>query len=149
MDVRLIERICRRRDGMADPEAMDFLANYWARYCHEVDDIVDGDRPGKEELLETLALAIELYSHPFYLKHLSDLRRAARNVTGMYANTVAWEKSLQEWERTWADMHRHCSLEMVLAVAEICGGYRHRRILEPELRRMAYWEHHDAEGKPR
>lgn len=65
MDLRLIQRICRRPDGSSDPEAMDWLANYWARYCHEIDDIVDGDRPGPEALLGTFALAIGLYSHSF------------------------------------------------------------------------------------
>jgi len=141
-DVKLIQRICR-----SDPEAMDFLANYWARYCHEIDDIIDGDRVGPELILGTFALAIELYSHPFYIKHLAGLRQVARNITSTYADTVAWEQGPADWQRKWAEHHRHCSNEMVQAVAMICGGYEHARAIMPELRAMAYHEHHDREGK--
>jgi len=142
MDVKLIQRIC-----LNAPEAMDFLANYWARYCHEIDDIIDGDRTGPEKILSTFALAIELYSHPFYLKHLEAMKATARNITNTYADTVAWEKSEVEWQRLWADYHRHCSNEMVLTIAMICGGYDHARAIMPEMRATAYHEHHDREGR--
>lgn len=148
MDVRLVERICLRPHGAGpDPEAMDFLANYWARYCHEIDDLVDGERTGPEALLATFALAATLYSHPFYLRHVSALRQVALNVTSMYADSVAWEKA-GDWRAAWADHHRHCALEMVAAVAMICGGYDHARQVMPELRFMAWNEHHNEKGSP-
>lgn len=120
----------------------------WANYCHAIDDLVDGDLKGPEPMLATFALAIGLYSHPFYLRNLPALRAVAYNVTGVYADTVAWENSAVEWQRQWADMHRHCSNDMALAVATICGGYAHGRMVLPELRVMAYGEHHDREGRP-
>ncbi len=146
MDVHLVQRLCRRPDGTPDPEAMDFLANYWARYCHRIDDLVDGDLQGPEELLATFALAIGLYSHPFYLRHLGALRQVALNATEIYAQTVAWEKSGEPWQRAWADNKRHVSNEMASAVATICGGYEHARAVMPELRCNAYAEHH-KDGK--
>jgi hypothetical protein len=142
MDVRLVERICRK-----DPEAMDFLANHWAPYCHAIDDIIDGEKTNPEHILGTFARAIGLYSHPFYLRNLSALRQVATNVTVTYADTVAWEKT-EDWRAQWADHHRHCSLEMVIAVATICGGYDHARLVVPEMRVMAWHEHHDKENKP-
>lgn len=148
MDIRLVERICQRvHQAGPDPEAMDFLANHWAPYCHQVDDLIDGERSKPEEILATFALAITLYSHPFFLRHVSALRQVALNTTSMYADSVGWEKA-QDWRGTWADHHRHCALEMVAAVAMICGGYTHARQLMPELRKMAWHEHHNQNGKP-
>lgn len=144
-DVKLIQRICR-----GDNEAMDFLANHWAHYCHEIDDIIDGERTDKGDILATFARAIELYTHPFFVKHGVALRQVARNVTLMYSQTVEWGASgTGQWTETWADHHRHCSIEMVVAVATICGGYQHARAVVPELRVMAYQEHHTAEGEPK
>ena len=143
MDVKLVERVCR-----GDREAMDFLANFWSRYCHGIDDIIDREPVAQnpEFVLEVFARAIELYSHPFYLKHLAALKQVALNVTAMYADTVAWEKAA-DWRAAWADLHRHCSIEMVVAVATACGGYAHARAVIPEVRMVAYAEHHDREGK--
>jgi hypothetical protein len=143
-DVKLIQRICR-----GDNEAMDFLANHWAHYCHEIDDIIDGERRQPLEILLTFGRAIELYTHPFFVKHGAALRQVARNVTLMYAQTVSWEKKeeAEQWKSVWADHHRHCSIEMVAAVATICGGLAHAAAVVPELRVMSYQEHH-KEGKP-
>lgn len=141
-DVRLVERICA-----GNAEAMDFLANYWAKYVHEIDDIIDGERTEPEEILATFARAPMLFSHPFYLKHVSGLRQVVLNVTSTYADTVAWEKSKVPWQREWADHHRHCSNEMALAVATICGGYEHARGIMPELRVICWHEHHTPDGK--
>ena len=68
MDSSLLQRVCQ-----GNPEAMDFLANHWSPYVHEIDDIMDGDRPGKREQLMTFARACVLFSHPFYLRHLAAL----------------------------------------------------------------------------
>lgn len=146
-DVKLIQRICK-----GDPEAMDFLANHWSWYCQEIDDIVDGERPDPQDILATFARAIELYTHPFFQKHWQALRQVARNVTMMYAQTVDWEQhnpDASDWRSVWADMHRHCSIEMVVAVATIIGGYQHARAVVPELRVMSYNEHHTADGRPK
>jgi hypothetical protein len=140
MDVELVRRIC-----CGNQSAMDFLANYWAKYCHLIDDLIDGDAKGAEATLRAFALAITIYSHPFYLQNLAALRQVALNVTCLYADTVAWENA-GDWRGTWADMNRHCSIEMVVAVATICGGYEHARCVIPELRMLAYAEHH-REGK--
>lgn len=143
-DLKLIQRICK-----GDPEAMDFLANHWAPYCHAIDDIVDGDKTDAEHVIATFARAIELYTHPFFVRHGAALRQVARNVTLMYAQTVDWEPTagIKDWQSVWADMHRHCSIEMVTAVATIVGGYQHARAVVPELRVMSYNEHHDSEGR--
>lgn len=119
----------------------------WRKYVHEIDDIIDGDRPQPEAILGTFALAATLYSHPFYLRHLPALRQIVYNCTNAYADSVAWESSPVEWRRAWADHYRHFGAEMVLAVAGICGGYEHIRSISPELRVVCWNEHHTPDGQ--
>src|SRR5512135_1139226 len=109
LDLKWAERVTR-----GDREAMDFLANWWAPYVHEIDDIIDGDRTAPEEILATFARAAQLYSHPFYLKHLPALRQLVLNVTNMYADSVQFERgSGPAWQKEWADHNRHAGAEMV------------------------------------
>lgn len=141
---QLVQRICGD-----NAEALDFLANHWNPYVHEIDDIMDGDRPDKRDQLKTFARAIMLYSHPFYLKNLAALRQVALNVTVTYADVVSWETSTLEWQRQWVDHNRHCGMDMVLAVAAICGGHEHAFNISQEQRAICWLEHHDPKtGEP-
>lgn len=141
LDQALLRRIC-----CGDPEAMVFLTE-WSRYVHEIDDLVDGDRKGSEALLVTFARAPMLYSDPFYLKHLLELRRVVLVITNLYADSVFWEKSETAWQRDWADHNRHAGMEMVIAVAQITGGYEHARAISREQRQICWVEHHTTSGK--
>lgn len=142
LDENLLRRVCGE-----NREAMDFLANHWSPYVHEIDDIVDGDRPGAEEILATFARAVELYSHPFYLKHLAELKRLVLIINNLFADAVRWEKSADAWQRDWADHNRHIGMEMVVAVAQLCGGYEHGRRISQEQRAICWQDHHDRKGK--
>jgi hypothetical protein len=142
-DGQLLERVCR-----GNTEAMDFLAHYWSPYVHAIDDIIDGDKAGAEFILETFALAAQLYSHPFYLAHIAALRQVVLLVTNLYADSVAWERSAVKWQAQWADHNRHAGMEMVVAVAQICGGYAHARAISREQRCICYVEHHTPGGEP-
>jgi hypothetical protein len=128
-------------------EAMEFL-ELWRTYVHWIDDLVDQERKGPEALLEVFALAIELYSHPFYLKNLPALRQIARNVTCGYADVVKWEQSPVKWQAEWADHYRHIGQEMVIAVAGLTGGWNGMRRVSETLRAVGWLEHHDKEGNP-
>ena len=143
---RALERCC-----LGDREAMEFLL-LWRAYVHNVDDIIDQDTSEMEEprraefILKTFALAIRLYSHPFYLRNIQALRAVAYSITNAYADSVLFERVSsvecrgEEWKQQWADHHRHAGAEMVLAVAQICGGYDHVRTLSPELRAVGWYE---------
>ncbi len=144
MDQSLLARVAN-----GNTEAMDFLANHWSPYVHEIDDIMDGDRPAKRDQLMTFSRACVLFSHPFYLKHLAALRQLVLNITVAYADSVAWEApDAAEWQRQWADHHRHCGLEMVVAVATICGGHEHGFAISQEQRALCHVDHHNRTGKP-
>ena len=138
MNVALLNRIC-----CGNAEAADWLAHYWNPYVHEVDDIVDGERTDPRDWLKTFARAALVFSHPFYLKHLPTLRAIVLNITVTYADSVAWEQSPDAWKRDWADHNRHAGMDMVLAVAAICGGLDAAFAVSQEQREICYHEHHD------
>jgi hypothetical protein len=142
MDASLLQRVT-----CGDLEAMEFLAKHWSPYVHAIDDIIDGDRAGPEETLNAFAAAAVLYGHPFYLKHMPALQRLVLVITNAYADSVAWEKSEVEWQRDWADHHRHVGMDMVIAVAQICGGYEHARKISREQRAICWHEHHTPNGE--
>lgn len=132
---RILE-ICK-----GNQEAYDFL-NLWARYCHEIDDIVDGARLAPEEVIATFALATMVYSHPFYLRNLPALRQVVLLIANMYADSVAWENEGQQWQREFSNCYRHAGNEMVFAVAQLCGGFEHVRSVSAEQREICYRTQH-------
>lgn len=140
-DLRALERCC-----CGNREAMEWLT-LWRQYVHAIDDIVDGDTPGTEPLLASYALAISVYTHPFFLKNISGLRQIALNCTNAYADAELFKKGEPAWQREFADHYRHFGAEMVLAVASICGGYAHMRSLSAELRVICWHEHHTPSGE--
>lgn len=103
---------------------------------------------GIERVNRVGALAVVLYTHPFFLKNAGALRQVVLNCTNAYADSALWEHSEVDWQRQWADHYRHFGAEMVLAVASICGGYEHMRSFSPELRCICYHEHHLPNGEP-
>ncbi len=143
---------------------MSFL-HLWREYVHLIDDIVDEDLAGRsqepgvrsqngdrargiERINRMGAMAVMLYTHPFFLKNAGALRQVVLNCTNAYADSALWEHSEVDWQRQWADHYRHFGAEMVLAVASSCGGYEHMRSFSPELRCICWHEHHTPTGEP-
>lgn len=133
-------------------EAKDWLRQ-WRRYVHQIDDLVDDAalRADAEFVLNTFARAAVLYTHPFFLKNIGSLRQLVLNITNTYADSVRFERLGCDWQKDWADHHRHCGSEMVLAVCMICHGggvegYEAARALSAEVRVLSYEEHRD-DGK--
>lgn len=128
-----------------DAEAMDFVAR-WAEYCHAGDDIVDSDNLRAEHIIRTsLVLPVLLFTHPFFLRNPAitvSLRQVVLLVANTYADSVAWEHSHAPWQRAHADVLRHAGNEMVFAVAQICGGYDHARMISAEQRTVCYRTQH-------
>lgn len=145
MDNAAVARAC-----LNNKEAMSFLS-FWGAYVHAIDDIIDGDKNTPEDILRAFSLAITLYSHPFYLKNIEALRQIAINATHAYADSVAWEHSKEDWQRSFSDHYRHFGQEMVFAVASICSypnSYDHIRSLSLEWRTVCWMEHHKQDGTP-
>lgn len=118
----------------------------WDAYVHAIDDLVDGDRVGSESLLDVFAQAIFVYTHPFFMANMVALRQIAINCTNAYADAAAWEK-LDGWKLNFSDHYRHFAVEMVIAIASICGGYAHARRVSPALRELCWNQHHNEKGE--
>jgi hypothetical protein len=126
-------------------EAVDFL-NRWSKYVHAVDDLVD-EPFDSGNIIKSHATAIEIYTHPFFLKNLVALRQVAIYSNNLYADSVVWEKSDEKWKLDFVDWARHSPSEMVIATANIVGGYDHMRVVSLEMRKLCYFEHHREDGK--
>lgn len=127
--------------------ALEFLC-MWHQYLHLIDDYIDEHKDDPQELLKIFAYANLVYSTPFYSAWARDLRLIVQTVTLAYADSLRWEQDSIEWKRQWADVIRHSGLEMVHAVAAICGGYDNAQRISIPLKEYAYLCHHDADGKP-
>lgn len=124
--------------------AFSFLC-LWHEYCHEIDDIIDERQYIPERILAVFAHASVVYSHPFYRQHAEKLQLVVQLTTNSYADSIHWDKSIG-WKKQWANVLNLCGIEMVLAVATICGGYEHMRALSPRLRQTAWTTHFDDDG---
>jgi hypothetical protein len=138
------ERAMKAANGNA--EAAEFLC-LWARYCHAVDDVVDGDTKDAEGIISAFALAPLVYGNAFYLENISALRVVALLVSNMYADSEEMRATPTKWARQFADVYRHAGNEMVMAVALICGGYEHVRAVSFEQRATCYAVQHSEERK--
>lgn len=127
-------------------EAIDFL-NRWNDYAHAVDDVID-EEVTKDFKIATFAKAIDIHTHPFYLKYLHILKPIEIQLNNLFADSVEFEKSDEKWKRDFSDWARHGAAEMVIAVARIVGGYEHMRLISLETRRLCYFEHHKEDGTP-
>ena len=138
-----MERQFFERLTLGNKEAQDWL-NLWGTYIHWVDDIIDEDVDG-QFILNTFAMPIEIYTHPFFLKHGHQLRQLIINCTNAYADCVAWEKTGTDWQQGFTDHYRHFGCELGLAVAYIVGGWQHMRSVSLELRTACWVDHHDKD----
>jgi len=116
-------------------------------YVHEIDDLIDEEltKAEKAEKACTIgALALDLYTHPFFLKNMAVLRSHMLLNTNNYLDSVNCENE-PGWKAPFSDWARHGWVDLVLVVAEICGGYANMRNESMELRTMSYMSHHDGE----
>lgn len=123
----LLQRVC-----CGQAEAMDWLVKAF-EYFHAADDLLD-ETVSQEFKVRTLVLGQELYGHPFFVRHSAALHTALRSCISIYADSLAWERSSDPDKAAWAEFARHAGVELALVVADICGGWDHRRKLSMEYR---------------
>lgn len=121
--------------------AAEFL-RLWAEYCHAIDDIVDGDERSAQHVIRSFATGACVFHHPFYLQNLACLRQIVLLVSNEYADSVEFEKSPEPWKRAHADVLRHAGNLMVIAVAQLCGGWDHARKISVKQREACYRMQH-------
>lgn len=135
------------RAANGNRSALEFMV-VWHEYLHEVDDLIDNEMQDKQQWIKVFAHANLVYSMDFYVSHAKELRLVVMLVTNAYCDSVLFEADSLQWKKQWADVIRHAGLEMIYAVAMICGGYDLMRSISVELKEYAHRCHHDAEGNP-
>lgn len=117
---------------LGDAEAYDFLMRALEVF-HRVDDVVD-ETTDAEFKITTVIKAMDLYVHPFFLKHSRSLHTAIRSCASVWADSVRWEHSGEPSKQAWAQHARHAGIELFAAMADLKGGWEHRRVVSLEVR---------------
>jgi hypothetical protein len=134
--------------------AHDFLVQA-ALHFHAVDDVVDVAPFDPLAMLECFRQVVEIYSHPFYLDHGFVLKGVMLTLLRQYRDSVEYQQlALVDgtftygWARATGDVLRHAGNELVIAVAQICGGTKLADQISFSLRQQSWREHHDDAGQP-
>ena len=134
------------------PEARQFIQCFSA-LGHCVDDLVDRDRKDITDwrlfTVDTFALAMDVYSSPFYLKNASWLYPVCSHLHRLWVDSVVWEKSDDPWKRDYADKIRCCGNEIICAVLQHIAHLPYPQIREISLlmREDAYRRDQEEEQK--
>ena len=139
------------------PDALWFLRTY-SDYCHAIDDIIDVPalRADNEFIGRVLDMALELFSSDFYAARRAKLYAIVKNVQNTYMDSVRWESSDENWQRTVSDVLRCCAHDMTATVVELVvteqtgdfqAGYNAKREVSLLCRMNSWTQHHDDEGK--
>lgn len=134
--IRLYREAC-----LDNIDALAFLLCFLS-YAHAVDDLVDEEFT-PEKLMDTLAQGTHMYATPFFLANSARLTGILLTIGNTYSDAVSWEKSGEEWKRNVADVIRLCGNDMVIAVAQIVGGWRHGRNMSERIREFAWHCQHE------
>lgn len=122
-------------------------------YIHESDDLIDVDVTSADKRSAAIracrlgAIAIEFYTHPFFLKNMAALKYAMLRNIHAYRDSVLLEGSSVPWQQQFSDWARHGWLEVCTTVGDICAGYDHTANETLEMRAVAFSDHHDESGK--
>lgn len=144
LDHEAIVRICN-----GNREALHWI-QLGRAYVHEGDDQIDEETTDKiaaaKRGCKLAAMALELYTHPFFLKNMAALKAVLLLNFHYYKDSVLWEESQVQWQSNFADWARHSWLMVCLAVGDICAGYDQTSNESPEMHTMSYVNHHGIDG---
>jgi hypothetical protein len=127
--------------ALGNVDALVFLLS-WNSYIHAIDDLVD-EAMTPDLLLDCLMQANALYATPFWIAHSARLAGIIALVANAYADSLKFEEGPQEWKKRHADVLRQAGNEMVMAVAQIVGGWRHARSISTRVREEAHDKQHE------
>lgn len=147
LDHQSVLRLCAN-----SPEAIDFI-NLGRQYIHEGDDLIDIDvakgdvRGAAERSCRLGAMALTLYTHPFFIKNMPALKYAMLRNLHNYRDSVLFEGSKVPWQQQFSDWARHGWLDVCITVGDICAGYDNTCNETLEMRALSYVEHHSETGE--
>ena len=140
------------------PDAYAWLMSF-RTLCHAIDDVIDlPDRRADNEFIGYVTnLYVDILSADFYSSRRHLFYAIVKSCHHFYFNSVKWEKSEVEWQRTYADVIRCCTNNMVVAVVECVvreesnsyeAGYEAAREIGLLVAEKSWFDHHTKEGLP-
>lgn len=147
LDQMQLLRLC-----CGNTEAVQWLSIGHA-YIHEIDDLIDEDIPRKspgtvERIGRIGMLALQLYTHPFFLRYSGALSAAMITNCNLYMDSVRWEKSDVPWQRNFSAWARHGWVDVALLVGFLCAqpgrdpsAFAHLRREAKEIRHSSQHDH--------
>ena len=133
-------------------EALEWI-QIGRRYVHEGDDLIDVDIAGGSKIAAATracrlgALALELYTHPFFIKNMPALKYAMLRNLHNYRDSVLLENSKVPWQKQFSDWARHGWLDVCQTVGDLCAGFDNTCNETLEMRALAYADHHSENGE--
>ena len=108
--------------------AWEFVERF-ANWAHQVDDLIDGDKPVSDaELIEMqLGWMMTLSANPFYLKNQAFLLPIIIMSCNTWLDSNKWEKSVQPVKRCHSDVLKSQYHEVIFACVYLCGGWQSLR----------------------
>lgn len=128
-------------------EALSFLIA-WNIYISKIDDLIDGDLKGTEEILKLFIGSAEMFSSNFYVAHRQILLPVIYLIANDYADSEKMKTAPELWKQQVADHLRFCGNTMIRIVSCICNNYQTMREISEPLWEGSFAEHHDKDGKP-
>lgn len=137
----LFEEICK-----GDESALQFC-KLWSTYCHEFDDLVDGDtKPTALAFAETQHIFARLMNCEFYKKYAPDIQLLRILISEYYTESEEMRSSKNPRLREWGLLQSHCGNDMLRFVALVTGGEKHLRDMSRKLRILTLKEHYDEKA---
>jgi len=121
-------------------EALQFLCMF-NKYCHGIDDIVDGEVKDAEGIISIFLSAGTVFSHSYWQVNGRDLYMTLVLLTNDYADSTKPTEVMK-------DLLRFSGNNMIKAVAFLCGGYGNLRNISTKLNDLAFKEHHNSDNQP-
>lgn len=116
-------------------DALAFLMAFHC-YAHMLDDLVD-EGCDAERLMAAAVMANDMYSTPFWICNSANLSGVIRVIANSYADSVAMAQRAEPWKRAVADVIRSSGNDMVVAVAQLVGGWQHGRRVSERIRELS------------
>lgn len=144
MNLTLEDELHKLFGAHKDGSDAKMFLEHFGRYCHSIDDLVDGDiKCSPENLGALVIMALNIYSSRFYNVYSNLLYPVIRLIHHTYFDSVGMENAPILWQKEAADTLKSVGQEMTLMIIEILGGYEERRRLGILVRETSYNKQHE------
>ena len=109
----------------------------WRAFCHQLDDIEDGDNPDNladDKVIGTQsAWFLETQLNPFWLQHKERLLPLVEISFNAWLDANGWERGTPE-QQVAADVLKGWYHELIFYCARLAGGWEHYRAVTTKFR---------------